>query len=71
MSEWNPITTIPLDRLVTVKTVTGIVCLARPRDLSTRWIRREDNWGPARVSCYRLDQNKRIIGDIVATAWKD
>lgn len=68
--KWQPIRTMPLGYSVMVKTVKGIECMAKPRNRSTRWIRRSDAWGPARINCSRLNENGHVIGDVVAVAWK-
>lgn len=66
--DWQPVDTIPTDRVVTVKTVSGIVCLAKTNG-SSGWIRPADQWGPRRIGCFRKD--RPTAGDVMAVAWKD
>ena len=63
---WHSVHSIPVGKVVEVRTVKGIVCPARTRNKSARWIRRADRWGPDRVNCLRADKP----GDVVAVEWR-
>ncbi len=69
VSDWQPIDTIPIDRPVMVKSVTGIECLARTPNRRTRWVREPSGCKPNRVSCWRVDGTRK--GDISAVAWRE
>jgi hypothetical protein len=66
-SKWNPIRTVPRDKLVKLKTVTGIECKGkvpkgekvRPADSRVR---------VKRINAHRYDAQFKI-GDIRAVAW--
>lgn len=69
---WHSVRTIPTDAIVTVRTVTGIVCKARtyPIGEDTRWVIRARPWRPyTSVHCYRVRRGK-ITGDVKAIAWR-
>ena len=66
---WRPIETIPTDRDVTVKTVSGIVCQAHVRRKGGLHVRSADKYGPARVYCFRKDG--RTTSDVAAVAWRE
>jgi len=67
MSEWQDIDTMPIDRPVWVKSVSGIECLAKRSKLA---IKEADGYGrPRRIPCFRLDNNS--YGDISVIAWKE
>lgn len=71
---WQDIRSIPTDRPVLVKTVTGIVTMARtyPVYSRTRWVMRPKRQCPFyRVSCYRLNDDGKAIGDVRAIAWRE
>jgi len=67
MNKWRPIDSIP-DRIVEVKTVTGIVCLAK-RQGTVRCIKRANRYGPRRCACFRRD--KPCGGDVMAVKWRE
>lgn len=69
MTSWSPIETIPTDRDVVVKTVSGIVCQARVRRKGGLHVRPADKWGQKRVYCFRKDG--RTTSDIAAVAWRE
>lgn len=66
-SGWNPIRTVPRDKLVKLKTVRNIVCTG----LVPKWakIRKADAWGPTRINAYRQDAKVKL-GDVRAVAWR-
>lgn len=66
-SIWNPIRTVPRDKLVKLKTVRGITCTGLvPRAAK---VRPADAWGPKRINAYRRDKTVKT-GDIRAVAWR-
>lgn len=60
-ADWNPIETIPRDRKVLVKTVTGMERIAK--------VVHNANVIRGRVHCWRRDKGK--TGDLQAVAWKE
>lgn len=64
---WEPPDTIPTDRVVMVKTVTGIVCHAKVQG-GTRWIKRAERGRPRSVACFRVDATR---GDVRAIGWRE
>jgi hypothetical protein len=66
--KWNPIRTVPRDRMVGLKTVTGIECRGR--------VPKREKVRPAdarvkvkRINAHRFDAQFKI-GDIRAVAWR-
>jgi hypothetical protein len=57
---WNPIETIPRDRNVTIKTVTGLVRLAK--------VSRGAGIARGRIHCWGRG---KITADLQAVAWKE
>ena len=68
--DWHPVDTIPVEKPSEVLTVTGIVCVARPRPFrdATRYIREAGRYGPRRVACVRTDE--RSGSDVMAIGWR-
>ena len=66
-SIWKPITTVPRDIIVKLKTVRGLTCQGKV----PKWakVRKADAWGPRRINAYRQDAKVKI-GDIRAVAWR-
>ncbi len=69
MTEWQSIETIPLDRPVIVRSLTGIECLARTKNQRVRWISKPAGRKPERVYCWRIDGTG--WGDISAVNWRE
>ena len=69
MGDWQPIHTIPIDRPVIVKTATGIEYLARARSPQIDWVQVPGEGKPMRVSCRRVDREKK--SDVSAIAWRE
>ena len=68
-TDWLPITSIPFDRYVQVKTITGLIRVGKPRGASKggpRWIKRADGRGPARIQCWG-----KPTSDLWAIAWRE
>lgn len=71
--DWQDIRTIPVDCIVTVRTVKHIVCRARtyPVGGGSRWVKRPTARAPYySVDCYRVDDTGRLVGDVRAVAWR-
>ena len=68
--DWSSVDTIPVEKPSKVLTVTGIVCIARPRPFrdSKRHIREAGRYGPRRVACVRTDE--RSGSDVMVVGWK-
>ena len=68
--DWHSVDTIPVERSTQVLTVTGIVCIARPRPFrdAKRYIREAGRYGPRRVACVRTDE--RSGSDVMVVGWK-
>jgi len=67
VTKWRSVNIIPLKTPVKIKSVKGIICVAKVCN-HVRWIRRPDRQVPyRRILCRRLDGNN--IGDIMAIGW--
>jgi hypothetical protein len=67
-SKWNPISSVPRDCMVSLKTVTGIEC--RGRVAKAEKVRPADSRVKVkRINAKRYDAHF-VIGDIRAVAWK-
>jgi hypothetical protein len=62
--KWQPAKTMPPDRVVEVRTVTGLHRLARKSDYK---LKKADKWGPTRQHCW----NYPNTGDLMAVEWRD
>jgi hypothetical protein len=66
---WHPVTTIPLDRVVEVKSVRGVICKAKIAypTLGRHIVPPTRRVPFYRVHCFRADKSS----DISAIAWRD
>ena len=67
---WHSVLTIPIDRAVMIKSVTGIVCLAKVQGWSCMFGERSitHHLGMPRIACFRRDGKG---GDIMAVSWRE
>ena len=65
--KWHPIESIPVDRHVIVKSVTGVVCRAKVSGRHRLYV---ENKKHPTVHCWRRDQDVPS-GDIMAIAWRE